>query len=377
MKIIADENIPYVQEAFATLGEVTLRPGRAISPEDVRDAELLLVRSITKVGSDLLDGSAVRFVATATIGEDHIDRGWLDKHDIGFSSAPGCNANSVGEYIVAALLHLAEKYQFSLEGRAIGVVGVGNVGSNVARKAAALGLRVVLNDPPLADATGDTRIRPLHEILACDIITTHVPITRDGLYPTHHLVDERFLAGMKPGSFYLNTARGAVADNGAVLEALNAGHLRGAVLDVWEGEPSVRLDLLEKVDIATPHIAGYSFDGKVKGTCQIYEAACKHLGLTPTWTPDALLPAPEHPELTLDGEAGDLKRAVDTIYPILEDDGRMRRIASEPEAEQRAYFDRLRKTYPRRREFQNTAVALAKPNPVLTNTLQGIGFRVE
>lgn len=377
MKIIADENIPYVNEAFATLGEVTLRPGRAISPEDVRHADILLVRSVTQVNGALLDGSSVRFLATATIGEDHIDRVWLDEHDIGFSSAPGCNANSVGEYIVAALLHLAEKYDVSLADSSIGVVGVGNVGSNVARKAAALGMQVVLNDPPLADATGDTKYRPLDEILACDFITTHVPITSDGPHPTRHLVDARFLKQMKPGSFYLNTARGPVADNGALLQSLENGHLRGVVLDVWEGEPSVRLDLMDLVDIATPHIAGYSFDGKVKGTCQIYEAACRHLKIKPGWTPDALLPPPEHPTLTLEGRDCDLKRAVDTIYPLCEDDARMRQIAQEPEDGRRAYFDRLRKTYPRRREFSNTTLSLAQPNDQLTGILRDIGFRIE
>lgn len=377
MNIIADENIPYVREAFASLGDVVTRAGRAITPEDVRDADMLLVRSITKVNQALLEGSSVRFVATATIGEDHIDRVWLDSRGIGFSSAPGCNANSVGEYIVAALLHLAEKHNAPLAGRSIGVVGVGNVGSNVARKAEALGMRVVLNDPPLEEATGDPKYRPLDEILACDFITTHVPLTKGGPHPTHHLVDAAFLARMKPGGFYLNTARGAVAENGAVLDALNSGQLRGAVLDVWEGEPLVRADLLARVDIATPHIAGYSFDGKVNGTRQIYEAACRHLGVNAAWTPDAILPAPDHPVLSLDGSDGDLKRAVDTVYPILEDDARMRRVADEPEAGRGAYFDMLRKTYPRRREFQNTAIALARPNPGLADTLRGIGFRVQ
>ena len=377
MKIIVDENIPYGREAFATLGEVITRPGRAISPEDVRDAALLLVRSITKVNAALLEGSAVRFVATATIGEDHIDSAWLASKGIGFSSAPGCNANSVGEYIVAAILHLAAKHGLNLEGMSLGVVGVGNVGSNVARKAVALGMNVVLNDPPLAEATGDVKYRPLDEILVCDFVTTHVPLTKEGPHRTVHLVDAEFLSRMKPGSFLLNTARGPVCDNGALLDCLKRDHLRGAVLDVWEGEPDVRLDVLDAVDIATPHIAGYSFDGKVNGTRQIYEAACNYLGVPAGWSVDALLPPPDHPVLRLDGAAGDLKRAVDTVYPLLDDDARMRAIKEEPADGRAAYFDMLRKTYPRRREFQNTVVTLAKPDTALNSPLQGIGFRVQ
>lgn len=375
MKIIVDENIPYGREAFETLGEVVLRPGRAISPEDVRDAELLLVRSITKVNAGLLEGSAVRFVATATIGEDHIDKAWLAANGIGFSSAPGCNANSVGEYIVAALLHLAEKHNLDLAGMSLGVVGVGNVGSNVARKASALGMDVVLNDPPLAEATGDDNYRPLSEIFACDFVTTHVPLTKEGPHKTVHLVDGAFLAAMKPGGFLLNTARGPVCDNGALLDGLRRGHLRGAVLDVWEGEPNLRIDVLDAVDIATPHIAGYSFDGKVNGTRQIYEAACAHLGVPATWRVEPLLPAPEHPLIALEGAPGDLKRAVDRVYPLLEDDARMRAIKEQPEEGRAAYFDMLRKTYPRRREFQNTVVAEA--DAALISRLQGIGFRVQ
>lgn len=377
MKIIVDENIPYGREAFSTLGEVITRPGRAISPDDVRDAELLLVRSITKVNAALLDGSTVRFVATATIGEDHIDKTWLAAQGIGFSSAPGCNANSVGEYIVAALLHLAAKHDMNVEGMSLGVVGVGNVGSNVARKAAALGMDVVLNDPPLAELTGDAKYRPLDEILACDFVTTHVPLTKEGPHRTVHLVNAEFLPRMKPGSFFLNTARGPVCDNGALLECLNSGHLRGTILDVWEGEPEVRLDVLDSVDIATPHIAGYSFDGKVNGTRQIYEAACKHLGVPANWSVDALLPEPEHPVLRLEGQPGDLKHAVDTVYPLLEDDERMRAIKEQPAEGRAAYFDMLRKTYPQRREFQNTVVTLAVPDDGLIAQLKGIGFRVE
>ena len=374
MKIVADENIRYVSEAFGSMGEVVLRPGRAITATDVRDAEVLLVRSVTQVNQELLDGSSIRFVGTATIGEDHIDRTFLARQHVGFSSAPGCNANSVGEYLVASLLHLAEKYDVELADKSIGIVGVGNVGSNVARKAAALGMTVVLNDPPLAEATDDAIYRPMDEILACDIITTHVPITKDGPHPTWHLVDTAFLAKMKPGSILINSARGPVVDNAALLASLTSGHLLGAVLDVWENEPEVGLELLDAVDIASPHIAGYSFDGKVKGTVQIYEAACAYFGQGVTWTPDALLPKPEHPNFIADNSEEFLKKVVETVYPILEDDARMRQIAQESVAQRPAYFDMLRKTYPRRREFYNTTIDMSRADAAIRATLEGIGF---
>lgn len=377
MKIVADENIRYVAEAFSGLGEVILRPGREISAVDVRDAEMLLVRSVTQVNEALLKDSAVRFVATATIGEDHIDRSFLERKQIGFSSAPGCNANSVGEYLVASLLHLSEKYDIPLSEKSIGIVGVGNVGSNVAKKAAALGMKVVLNDPPRAEATGDSQFRPMKEILACDFITTHVPLTNDGPHATRHLIDETFLNALKPGAFIINTARGPVVHNDALLSALKSGHIQGAVLDVWEHEPEVDLALLAAVDIASPHIAGYSFDGKVKGTVQIYEAACAFLGLPATWTPDALLPAPEHPVAHPGNGTSVLKGVVDTLYPIMEDDSRMRAIAEVAPEERTHYFDMLRKTYPRRREFYNTRVACSASPRALREQFEGIGFAVE
>ncbi len=376
MKIVADENIRYVSEAFEGLGEVVLLPGRAIASADVRDADLLLVRSVTQVNADLLQGAAVRFVATATIGEDHIDRVFLEREGIAFASAPGCNANSVGEYLVASLLHLADKYDFSLASKSLGIVGVGNVGTNVAQKAEALGMRVVLNDPPRAAANGDPRFRPLEEILACDIVTTHVPLTNEGPHPTRHLVDEAFLKALKPGSCLINTARGPVVHNDALLAALQSDHIQGAVLDVWEHEPEVDLELLAAVDIASPHIAGYSFDGKVKGTVQIYEAACRFLEVPATWTPDGLLPEPEHPILTLEEDTNSLKKVVDTLYPIMEDDARMRIIAHEVPENRHAYFDMLRKTYPRRREFYNTQVSCTDCSSALSAQLEGLGFSV-
>ena len=377
MKIVVDENIPYGREAFESLGEVVTLPGRAIAPEHVRDAELLMVRSITKVNGDLLKGSKIRFVATAPIGEDHIDKGWLSDRGIRFSSAPGCNANSVGDYVVAALLELAAAHELTLNTMSLGIVGCGNVGRRVLHKATALGLRCVVNDPPLARSTCEPFYRSLDQALACDIVTVHVPLTKAGLDPTYHLINEAFVRAMTPGAILFNTARGGVNDTAAVKAALQDGHLRAAVLDVWEGEPRVDPELLEMAFLASPHIAGYSFDGKVNGTRQIYEASCRFLGVPPTWDPSPLLPAPECPFLALDGaDPNALHAAVRAVYPIREDDARMRKTLDLPEAERGAYFDRLRKEYPRRREYHNTEVRVTPKNEHLENSLRGIGFRV-
>jgi erythronate-4-phosphate dehydrogenase len=378
MRIVADENIPYVREAFGGLGEVITLPGRSLDRASLIEAELLLVRSVTKVNAALLDGTAVRFVATATIGEDHIDRAYLKEHGIGFSSAPGCNANSVADYVSVALLELAQAHGLDLSTMSAGVIGVGNVGKRVAGRLRALGLHVVLNDPPLAEATCEPAYRSLDEALACDIVTLHVPLEKGGLYPTWHLVNAGFLAKLRPGAILFNTARGPVIDTPALHAALDAKRLCAVVLDVWEGEPQPDVTLVPRVDFATPHIAGYSFDGKVNGTRQIYEAACAHLGIEAGWDPTPLLPAPEMPELVVDPAQPDaLLQAVRAVYPLREDDVRFRALLDQPAEAQAAYFDRLRKDYPRRREFKCTRVSLRTPDAALARTLSGLGFQME
>ena len=381
MKIVVDENMPYGKEAFSTLGDVVTMPGRAMDAAAVADADILAIRSVTKVNAALLDGSKIRFVGTATIGEDHVDKAYLEGKGIGFSSAPGCNANSVGQYITAAMLELAEAYDFRLHGTKLGIVGVGNVGSRVLEKASAMGMECVLNDPPLQRETGDAKYRPIDEIFECDIITVHVPLTKEGPDATYHLVDEAFNGSMKPGSILINSARGAVADGNSVKQALSDGHLKACVVDVWEGEPVVDLELLEKVFIGTPHIAGYSFDGKVNGTRQIYEAACAFLGVEPTWDASPLLPAPECPEVRVDGSAKNaeavLREAVRKVYAIHSDDKAMRGLFDVAEADRGAFFDKLRKNYPRRREFFNTRAVIHPKNPVLETMFSGVGFQCE
>lgn len=381
MRIVADENIPYVREAFAGLGDVVTCSGRAMDAAQVKDADMLLVRSVTKVGSDLLNGSMVRFVATATIGEDHIDRPYLEKHDITFASAPGSNANSVGEYIAATLLVLADWRGFKIANKTLGIIGHGNVGKRVEAKVRALGMPYILNDPPLQRRTGDDTYRPLAELLEqSDIITTHVPLTKEGPDATYHLMNRDFFERVKTGVIIMNTARGAVANGDDLRAALESGKVGASVLDVWENEPNIDLNLFANLALGTPHIAGYSFDGKVNGTRQIYEAACAFLGVEPDWNPAPLLPAPDHPEIRVDGAAntmGAVRAAVLTVYDIREDDKALREIITMPPANRGIWFDSLRKNYPRRREFHNSRVIVDPADGETQRILADLGFRVD
>ena len=264
MKIITDENIPFVKETFSRIGEVRTVPGRDISFNLIKEADILLVRSVTRVNKELLEGTPVRFVGTATIGTDHIDEDYLKAKEIALASAPGSNANSVSEYVIASLLTLAKRMGFSLKGKSIGIVGVGNVGSKVVKKCEALEMKVLRNDPPLGRKTGDVRYLSLDAILEADIISLHVPLTYEGQDATYHLVDKDFLSKMKNRSILINTSRGDLVEEEALLEAIRGKKLAGVILDVWKNEPNINTELLEIIDLATPHIAGYSLDGKSK-----------------------------------------------------------------------------------------------------------------
>lgn len=380
MKIIADENIPCVAECFSTIGEVQTVPGRQITQDVAADADALLVRSITRVNSALLAGSKVQFVGTATIGFEHVDIDYLTQQNIAFASAPGSNANSVAEYIVAALLSVAQKKRIEIQGKSIGIVGVGNVGSRVEKKAKALGMKVCLNDPPLKRKTGDQKYLPIEDLFKCDFITLHTPLTFEGIDKTFHLADEKFFKSLKPGCVFINTARGAVTDTGALKTALKSGKLGGAVLDVWENEPNIDVELLRMVDLSTPHIAGYSLDGKVAGMIMIYEAACKHFSIEPARTIEDFLPEPDIAKIEIHPGSENaqeiLHGTVQQVYPINRDDFNTREIAIGSPEKRGAFFDGLRKDYPRRREFQNTKVVLTNSLESLAAKFIGIGFEV-
>ena len=376
MKIIADENIPCVEQAFASLGEVTLLPGRSMQPEQLRDADILLVRSVTVVDQALLAHSSVRFVGSATIGFDHVDRAYLQRHGIGFATAPGCNATSAAEYVVSALLVLAERKDFSLAGKSVGIIGCGNVGSRVRNKLSALDMRCVVNDPPLQVQGGHDDFVSLDEALQADVITVHVPYTRDGDYPTHHLFDEALLKKLPSGALFINTSRGAVTDNQALDTLLVERDDLSVVLDVWEGEPAINTSLLQRVDLGTPHIAGYSLDGKLRGTEMIYRAASDWFGHPGRWSAADYLPAVSVVEFSESGVTAMLRAAIFSVYDIRADDARLRAMLALPPGEQLAYFDRLRKEYPVRREFSATSVLVDDADSECEPILRGLGFPV-
>ena len=380
MKIIADANIPFVAECFSSIGEVKAVGGREITPDVVGDADVLLVRSITQVNADLLAGSKVRFVATATIGFDHVDIGFLQRNNIGFTSAPGSNANSAAEYVIAGLLEVSQKCAINLEGRSIGIIGVGNVGSRVAKKCATLGMRIYLNDPPLQRQTGEAKYLPLEELYDCDFITLHTPLTLEGIDKTYHLADEGFFKSLKDGCVFVNASRGGVVDSRALKTVIQSGRLKAVVLDVWENEPNIDMELLEMVDIGTPHIAGYSLDGKISGMIMIYRAACEYFGLSPKYGIADFLPEPVVRQLRIEpsrsNEQSALLYAVRKIYDIREDDTKLRLISEKPAEKRGGFFDGLRKDYPVRREFHNTKVFVEDKNSTLAKKLRGIGFKI-
>ena len=380
MKIIADTNIPYVQECFSSIGDIMVIGGREINREVVADVDILLVRSITPVFADLLIGSNVRFVATATIGFDHVDVNFLRHNSIGFASAPGSNANSAAEYVIAALLEMGKKHNIILEGKSIGIIGVGNVGSKVAKKCRALGMKVFLNDPPLYRQTDDPKYLPIQELFDCDFITLHTPLTFDGLDKTFHLGDENFFKSLKKGCCFINASRGGVVDSSALKSRIQSGDLQAVVLDVWENEPKIDTELLEMVDIGTPHIAGYSLDGKIAGLIMIYNSVCKYFGIEPKYDANDFLPKPEVKTIEVNPGSENNQDAlldiVKRIYNIEKDDFALRQMLKEPAEKRGRFFDSLRKNYSVRREFQNTEVILDDSNSTLAKKINGIGFRV-
>jgi erythronate-4-phosphate dehydrogenase len=371
MLIVADRNIPQVQEAFAGIGEVRLQEGRSLKAADVRDAGILLVRSVTPVNADLLRDSQVRFVGAATIGTDHVDLDYLQRSGIEFAYAPGTNARAVAEYVLAVLLALHERKP---EGP-VGIVGYGNIGRDLARLLDVLGINYLINDPPLQQGGTAKGVEfvSLAAIQRAPIITLHVPLVRNGPHPTHHLVDAAFLKQLSPQCLLLNTARGSVVDNRALVTQLRMGGLR-AVLDVWEGEPAIDRELLERTMFGTPHIAGYSAEGRLNGTQRMYEAVCEFLRLKPVWR--YARPTPRQPVLStqLQGYAA-LRDLVLQAYDVRRDAAELRALLPLPTAERAAGFDRLRRDYPVRPEFAAYRYRLdGGIDTSLQKQLTGLGF---
>lgn len=381
MKIVCSSTLAYPREAFETLGDVTVLPDRSIGPDDVRDAELLIVRSTTQINARLLEGSRVRFVGTATIGTDHMDIGWMESHGVRWCFAPGCNANSVSEYMTSAWLLLGVRHGIALRGKTVGVIGVGNVGTRVAAKAAALGMNVLQNDPPRQRAEGGP-FCSLDELLAgSDIVTLHVPLTDSGPDRTRGMVDESFFRRMRPGALFFNCARGPVVVNDALIQARGRGTVSRAVLDTWDPEPAFPRELLRIAEIGTPHIAGHSFEGKVMGTWQVYEAACRFLGRKTEWSPSvALAPLADaviQPAQSAQSDEEFLWSVVSKVYNVQDDDDRLRAGDSDDRSARAAHFDSLRKNYPVRREFAAVRVACSGVTPGRAELLRKLGFVTE
>jgi erythronate-4-phosphate dehydrogenase len=379
MKIVMDENVLLGKETFSLIGEVASFSGREITPEVVKDADILVVRSVTKVGEELLRSSNIKFVGSATAGIDHVDMEYLKSRGIGFASAPGSNSNSVAEYVISALLLLDRKGKISLPEISLGVVGVGNVGGKVVKKAEGLGIEVLQNDPPRFRESKDSVFRELDELMDCDVITLHVPLSYSGEDKTFYLFDLERINKMKQGSVLINSARGRVVEQSALKFALRKGKLSGAVLDVWEKEPDIDKEMLEMVDIGTSHIAGYSYDGKVKGTRMVFDAICEFFSIDREWKVE--LPVPEVPCVEKiinenDNFAEILFDIVFRVYDIRKDDKNLRKILNLEGGEKKKFFDGLRANYHVRREFFNTELELKTENKKLKDSFRSLGFNV-
>jgi erythronate-4-phosphate dehydrogenase len=377
MQLVIDENIAFAKEAFSQFGDVLLVSGRQITNEILHNADALIVRSITKVDEKLLQNTNIKFVGTATIGTDHIDFNYLDEHNIAFADAKGCNADSVAEYVYTALLKIAVDNKLTLKNRSIGIIGVGNVGSRVAKYAEALGLKVYKNDPPKQRTGEGSNYVSLEEALQADIISLHVPLNKTGIDKTLHLLDEKKLNKINDNTIIINTSRGAVVDNEALLDITDKKQFK-VILDVWEGEPLINTDLLQKVLIGSAHVAGYSLEGKVNGTKMIYDAFCRFtnqqndLGLK--------LPIVENNIIDV-SSAKSLEEKLHfifkQIYNIETDDSEMREMIGMNNESRAAHFDKLRKEYPLRREFSNYTILIDDTDKQLEGILEAFRFRVK
>jgi erythronate-4-phosphate dehydrogenase len=378
MKIVADQNIPEVRHAFASHGDVELVNGRTLSAVQLANADALIVRSVTRVDATLLQDSKIKFVGSATIGTDHVDLEYLQQNNIVFANAPGCNATSAAEYVIAAALHVAELEKLVLSDMKVGVVGYGNVGSRTAKKLQALGCDVIVYDPPREQQYHDREYCNWNDIKDCDMVTAHVPLTRNGDYPTFQMFDGDFFTTLKDDAIFINTSRGGAVDEVALKQRISSGRPISLVLDVWQNEPHIDLDLLRETVIATPHIAGYSREGKFRGLQMVYQAACDFFHWQPAWSMDKVLPVLDK-ELAV-APVTDLQMTlhglIQQAYQITADDRALRKTLDMPDSARDDYFDGLRKNYPERREFFNYQIRRAADNEVICDMAEALGFKI-
>ncbi len=380
MVIAVDSKNPFAEQAFAPFGEVRVLSSAEMTADRLRDVDVAIVRSETPVDAGLLEGTQVRFVGTATSGTDHVDTRYLLKKKIGFAFAPGSNANAVAEYVLSALLVLSTRSRRPLRDMSLGIVGFGNVGSRVARMGAIVGMKVVCHDPPL-ERSGEHGFEPLDALMSCDIVSIHVPLTYDGIDPTYHLFDRDRIGAMKRGAILINTSRGPVVDGRALVDSLSEHRLSGAVIDVWEGEPSIDTRLLACTTIATPHIAGHSIDGKVNAVRMMVRALGNYVGID-VGNPDLLkqdslnLPTivvPRSDDSTLEHRLLAIARQ---CYDLEKDDAGLRGILHVPDAARPDYFRMLRSNYPTRYEFCNHRVEISREEGWLRSVIADLGFRI-
>ncbi len=377
MKIVADANIPQVAEAFQHLGEVELIPGREIRQEHLIDCQCLLVRTVTKVNQQLLEGTPVEFVGTATIGIDHIDENYLQQNKISFTNASGCNAEAASEYVISGLFALSEKRNFDPFQLKAGIIGCGNVGSRLYQKLNALGIEVLRNDPPLAKKSVGKEYVDLDTVIEqCDFLSLHVPLTLSGEHATKHLFDQERLSRLRENCLLVNAARGPVIDNEALITVIQQRPDLIVFLDTWEDEPTPSKELLASIDLATPHIAGYSVEGRLRGTQMILDAACEHFGRTSDWHMSKLLP--DRIELEITPTKDDLEFWQDAFakhHDIWVEHNALLKILKLGDDQAGAYFDSLRRVYPERFEYERYQLigAQKKAAAIAKQLLFGVG----
>jgi erythronate-4-phosphate dehydrogenase len=373
MKVVADNKIPYLSGVLEPFADVVYLPGDQITKTHLIDADALLIRTRTRCNKDLLEGTSVKFIATATIGFDHIDTVWCKENDIFWINAPGCNSGSVSQYIASVLVTLMQKKGLHFQDRSLGVIGVGNVGKKIVKLGEWLGMRVLLNDPPRSRNEGICGFVSLDGIIReCDVITCHVPLIKQGPDKTFHLMDEQNLRKFHPDTIFINSSRGEVVDNQALKTILQDKKISAAVLDVWENEPNIDTELMSLLDIVTPHIAGYSADGKANGTTMIVQSFAKFFKLPLTRWFAENIPQPENTHLSLDCKGKTTQEIVTEAilftYQVANDDSRFR---LSPDT-----FEKQRGNYPLRREFHSYHISLQNSNSEAQKALSGLGFKI-
>jgi len=380
MKLVADENIPLLSRFFGEFGNLTQMPGREIKPRDLTNADILIVRSVTNVDRDLLEGSSVKFVGSSTIGMDHIDTEYLNQQGIKYTNAPGSNANSVVEYVLSCLSTLTETHALHWSQLCVGIVGYGNVGSLLGARLKNLGIQFKVFDPFISPCGEPAEFCSFEEVMACDVVTLHVPLTKSANHPTYHMIDEQVLSQMKPAQVLINSSRGSVVNGDHLNTYLKDNGDFTAILDVWENEPEIDIELAKRVFISTPHIAGYSYDGKVKGTEMIYRDLCQFLGLPARYSSGQFLEEPPLSRMAFTSTADvdwSIHTAIRACFDVRHDHSLLKASFDLPTPQRRQAFDLLRKQYRCRREFSGTRIQLKQIDTELHSKFKALGFNVK